>query len=214
MSKSVVLSARRIYVLRAKIEGSKPPIWRKLSVPGDYSLEDLHIVLQIAFGWENDHMHSFIIDSTEYGMAESMKMIDVFFDDEIIDENTVCLDDLLAEKQKFTYLYDFGDSWKHTITVSKTIPAEDDTGEPSAPLCLGGARAGPPEDCGGIWGYEEMLEIVKDPAHAHYKETHDWLGDRDPEYFSPEEVNARFKQVFRKTPPPKKTSRKPKKPSA
>jgi hypothetical protein len=198
MSKVSSFHPRQIYVLRVSIKESRPPIWRKLSVPGHFSLDDLHIVLQIAFGWENDHMHSFTIGSTEYGMPEAIDMMDVCDDSGIVDENTVRLDGLLAEKQKFTYLYDFGDSWEHVITVSKVIPVEDG-GEPPAPLCLGGQRAGPPEDCGGIWRYEEMLEIVKDPAHEQYEETHEWLGDSDPEYFNPEEVNTRLKQVMIKS---------------
>ncbi|MDR1586322.1 MAG: plasmid pRiA4b ORF-3 family protein, partial [Treponema sp.] len=94
----------------------------------------------------------------------------------------------------------------------KVIPVEDGAGAPPPPRCLDGKRAGPPEDCGGIWGYEEMLEIVKNPAHKRYEETHEWLGDVDPEYFNPEEVNTRLEQVFGKKPSAKKApSRRTKK---
>jgi hypothetical protein len=144
-------------------------------------------------------MHSLTIGSTEYVMAEAIAM--AYDDDGIVDESTVRLDGLLAEKQKFTYLYDFGDSWEHEITVSKVIPPEE---EP-LPRCLDGKRAGPPEDCGGIWGYEELLEIVKNPDHAEYEETHEWLGDIDPERFDLEAVNTRLEQVFGKKPSRKKT---------
>jgi hypothetical protein len=200
MSKVSVFPARQTYVLRAVLKESKPPIWRSLSVPGHFDLEELHIVLQIAFGWENDHMHSFTIGSTEYGMAETMDM--AFADSCLVDENTVRLDGLLAATQKFIYLYDFGDSWTHEITVSKVIPVED--GNPPLPCCLDGKRAGPPEDCGGIWGYEEMLEIVKNPDHERYEEIHEWLGDIDPEYFDLEEINTRLGKVFGKKPSAKK----------
>jgi hypothetical protein len=208
MKKASVIPARRIYVLRVSIRDSRPPIWRKLSVPGNFTLEDLHVVLQIAFGWDEEHMHSFTINSREYGMAQALEMMTVFDDAELIDEATVRLDDLLTEKQKFTYLYEFGDSWLHRISVSKVIPLEEGMEDSPAPRCLGGKLAAPPEDCGGIWGYEELLAILKDPDHERHGETYEWLGDWDTEAFDPEEINASLARVFGKKPAaPKKTSR-------
>jgi hypothetical protein len=184
----------KTYVLQVSIANSSPKIWRELSVPGDYTLGELHWIIQIAFGWENDHMHSFTVKSTEYGMTDT----DLGFeeDDNIINEDDVCLSDLnLRTRQKFSYMYDFGDSWEHEITVSKTIPAGND--EKSAlPRCLGGERAGPLEDSGGIWGYENMLEILKDPTRKDYEEIHEWLGDFDPEYFDIEDINANLENYF------------------
>ncbi|MDR1287210.1 MAG: plasmid pRiA4b ORF-3 family protein [Treponema sp.] len=187
---------RPAYVLRASIEGTTPSIWRELSVPADCTLGDLHGILQIAFGWENGHMHSFTVNSARYGMM----MEDMGFDDgdDVADEDDVCLDDLnLRAKQKFSYLYDFGDSWEHEIRVSKIIPPEDEKRDLTRPRCLGGQRAGPPEDSGGVWGYESMLEILKDPNHKEYEEIHEWAGDFDPEYFSLEKTNARLAQAFK-----------------
>lgn len=140
------------YILRVSIKGIRPQIWRKLSVPGNYTLGHLHTILQIAFGWDNAHMHSFTVDSTEYGMIGT----DFGFSevDDVTDEDAVCLYDLrLQPKQKFSYLYDFGDSWKHEISVSKIIPIADGDRDLEQPRCLGGKRAGPPEDSGGPWGY-------------------------------------------------------------
>ncbi|MDR2662514.1 MAG: plasmid pRiA4b ORF-3 family protein, partial [Treponema sp.] len=119
MNNKTSLNPQSAYVLRVNIANSKPKIWRKLSVPGDYTLGDLHVILQIAFGWDNDHMHSFTVNSTNYKMPE---IVDMGFGDELsaVDEDTVCLSRLdLQPKQKFRYLYDFGDSWLHEITVSK-----------------------------------------------------------------------------------------------
>jgi hypothetical protein len=179
------------YVLKVNIKKSKPSIWRQLSVPADCTLGDLHEILQIAFGWDNDHMHSFTINSEMYGMNS----IDFGYDNDMSDEDSVCLYDLdLQPKQKFRYLYDFGDSWEHEISVSKIIPA--DAGNSTLPRCLGGERAGPFEDSGGIWGYESMLEILKDPSHKGYEEIHEWAGDFDPEYFSLDEINAQLEQAF------------------
>jgi hypothetical protein len=185
------------YVLRANIKETNPPIWRELSVPADYTLGDLHGILQIAFGWGNDHMHAFTVKSVEYGMT------DLGFDDmgameDTIDEDSVCLYDLkLRRKQKFSYLYDFGDSWEHEIVVSDIIPAGDEERDLAKPRCLGGERAGPPEDVGGVWGYERMLEIAKDPGHEEYKEIHEWIGNIDPEYIDIAGINANLKRAFK-----------------
>jgi hypothetical protein len=214
MERAKATPARHIYVLRASLRDSRPPIWRKLSVPGNFTLEDLHEVLQIAFDWDEEHMHSFLINSREYIMEQAREMMSPFDDDEFIEETTVCLDDLLTEKQKFTYLYDFGDSWLHQITVSKAISLEEGMEDSLVPRCLGGKLAGPPEDCGGIWGYEELLAILKDPSHERHEEIYEWMGDWDAEAFDPEEVNARLALVFGKKPAaPKKTSRGSKKSS-
>ncbi|MDR1352056.1 MAG: plasmid pRiA4b ORF-3 family protein [Treponema sp.] len=203
---------RQVYVLRASIAEIRPQIWRNLSVPGDYTLGDLHHILQIAFGWEDDHMHSFTINSVEYGMTE-MDGMSFFNDMDVIDEDDVCLDDLdLRPKQKFTYLYDFGDSWEHNITVSKVVPAGVEAKgvnkdiNKEQPRCLGGERAGPPEDVGGAWGYMDMLEALKDPGHQRYEEFQEWAGDLDPEHFDQEEINARFKAACE--PPPEETEKK------
>jgi hypothetical protein len=188
-----------VFVLRVKIAEVSPPIWRKLSVPGEYTLGHLHAILQTAFGWENDHMHSFTVDATRYGMIGT----DFGFDDEddIADEDSVSLYDLgLRAKQKFRYLYDFGDSWEHEITVSKIIPAGDEAGDLALPRCLGGNRAGPPEDSGGAWDYENMVAILKDPNHERYEEIREWTGDFDPEYFNLEEINARLEHIFKPRP--------------
>ncbi|MDR1174125.1 MAG: plasmid pRiA4b ORF-3 family protein [Treponema sp.] len=188
---------RPAYVLRVSIKGTTPSIWRELSVPADCTLGDLHEILQIAFGWGNDHMHSFTVNSVQYGMMD----MDFDYGDDMADEDSVCLYDLnLRAKRKFSYLYDFGDSWEHEIRVSKIIPPEDEKRDVTRPRCLGGQRAGPLEDSGGVWGYQSMLEILKDPNREEYEETHEWTGDFDPEYFSPEEINARLEQAFKPRP--------------
>jgi hypothetical protein len=198
---------RQAYVLRASIAESRPRIWRELSVPGDYTLGDLHIVLQIAFKWGNAHLHSFTVNSTEYGIKE---IEDMGFDDDhnIVDEDTVCLNHLgLRPEQKFEYLYDFGDSWLHEIRVSKIIPIGAEDRDLAWPHCLEGERAGPLEDSGGIWGYMEMLEVLQNPAHAEYQEIHEWMGDVDPEYFNREEINAHLERAFKPQSP--KAKKKP-----
>jgi hypothetical protein len=186
-----------VYVLRVSIAEIEPPVWRKLNVPGECTLGDLHNILQIAFGWEDDHMHSFTIKSTRYGRIDD----DTGFDyDDVVDEDAIRLCDLpLWSRQKFTYLYDFGDCWEHVITVSKTVRLGGNE-DLLRVRCLEGERAGPPEDLGGAWGYMDTLEILKDPTHKRYEETREWLGDFDPEDFNLEKTNARLEQFFRPRP--------------
>jgi hypothetical protein len=185
-----------VYVLRVSIADVEPPVWRELNVPGECTLGDLHDILQIAFGWEDGHMHSFTIKSTEYGRTNSDMGFDGDFDD-VVDEDSVRLCDLpLRAKQQFTYLYDFGDSWEHEITVSKAIRAGGNE-DPPRLRCLGGERAGPPEDSGGAWGYMDTLEILKDPTHGQYKEIREWLGKFDPEDFNLKKINTRLERIFK-----------------
>jgi hypothetical protein len=184
----------KTFVLRVSIADSNPEIWRELSVPDVCTLGDLHMIIQVAFGWGNEHMHLFTVKSSRYGMMDG----DFGFsdDDNVIDEDDVCLYDLkLRTRQKFRYLYDFGDSWEHEITVSKTITNKDDE-KLEPPCCLGGERAGPLEDTGGIWGYERLLAILKDPTHKEYEEIHDWLEDYDAENFDIEDVNNQLSNSF------------------
>ncbi|MDR3162210.1 MAG: plasmid pRiA4b ORF-3 family protein [Spirochaetaceae bacterium] len=188
---------QQAYVLRVSIKETKPPIWRKVSVPADYTLGDLHRMLQIAFGWDDSHMHSFTINLVEYGMTG----MDFDYGDDMADEDSVCLYDLdLQPDQKFSYLYDFGDSWEHEIRVSKIISAGDEKWDLTLPRCLGGKRAGPLEDSGGVWGYESMLEILRDPARPEYKDFHEWAGDFDPEYVGIEEINASLEEAVKPRP--------------
>ena len=119
-------------------------------------------------------------------------MIDDEFDDdfslELEDEKQYRLSDLLKwEKDSLIYEYDFGDDWRHIVTLEKILPFD-----PSSEVakCLKGKMSCPPEDCGGIWGYENLLEIIKDPAHAEHEEMLEWLdGDFDPEHFDLTETN-------------------------
>jgi hypothetical protein len=191
------MARKNIFVFRIGLEDSTPRIWRKLRVPGYFTLAELHMALQIAFDWTDSHFHSFTINSVEYMMDSQMGPD--FYGDDVLSEDGCRLDDLgLEEGQSFSYLYDFGDSWQHKITVSKILPFRE---EDAAPRCLGGKNAGPIEDSGGVWGYAEILEILRDPGHKEYQETLDWAGEVDPLAFDPEAVNRYLEKIF---PPPRK----------
>lgn len=124
------------------------------------------LVLQTVMGWYGGHLHEFDVFGDSYGDPEVME-------GEVLDERSVTLGKLItAEKEKFHYLYDFGDSWDHEILVEKILPLEKGT---HYPVCVTGKRACPPEDCGGAPGYEELLEILKDPSHPEHEDMFDWL---------------------------------------
>ncbi len=172
----------KIYQLKIELVGVSPPIWRRVLVPGHVSLALLHGIIQIAMGWDNDHLHQFIIDKRFYsdpdfelgGFGDMPRVRDEY--------KTILMNVAPRAGKVLVYEYDFGDSWKHRIKVEKILKQEPSTGD--AVTCIDGARACPPEDCGGVWGYEDMLEAIKDPKHEGHASALEWLGeDFDPEAF-------------------------------
>lgn len=178
--------ANQIYQIKITLQGSKPPIWRRVQVPADIRLSALHDVIQIVMGWGDEHLHQFLIGREYYGDERLADQGDVE------DESKVKLNALVKkEKERFLYEYDFGDSWEHRLDVEKILPAEPDV---HYPRCVEGKRACPPEDCGGVWGYADLLEAIRDPAHPEYENMSEWVEDDfDPEAFDPDEVNALLK---------------------
>ena len=148
-------------------------------------MNDLHFIIQIVMGWENGHMHEFVIGKKSYGK----KLKEDYFARQ--DENKFTLDSVVKRKgSKFYYVYDFGDNWEHCLVVEETHhPARDEI----YPLCLDGQNPCPPEDCGGIYGYSHMLEVYTDEKHPDHENIREWLGEGfDPEYFDIRSVNAQL----------------------
>ncbi|MFC4912387.1 plasmid pRiA4b ORF-3 family protein [Actinomadura gamaensis] len=178
-------AASSVHRIKVTLTGLRPPIWRRLEVPSAMPLDALHLVLQAAFGWENYHMWSFETGSGTYGVADR----ELGFRSAA----TARLQQVAARpKDTIVYLYDFGDSWEHEILVEAVAPAEPGV---AYPRCLTGRRAGPPEDCGGVWGYGDLIEILADPDHEDHAERLEWLGldsadEFDPAAFDAAEVNA------------------------
>ncbi len=182
---------KSMYRVKVTLKGSRPKIWRRLLVSPDLLLSDFHKVIQTAMGWENEHLHQFIKDRRFY--APKLED-DIFWDTmDNKDYSGVKIRDLLkAEKETIVYEYDFGDGWGHDIRLEKILDVED---EPEHPVCLDGQMNCPPEDCGGIWGYYQMLEILRDPAAEEHETWKEWLGSGfDPEFFDKEEVNQMLKE--------------------
>lgn len=154
------------YQLKVTLRGTKPPVWRRVLVPGTLTLERLHRVINDAMGWCDCHLHSFAIHGIEFGVPDR----DGWGGPEMEPEKKYTLERLVGEKDRFSYTYDFGDSWVHGVLVEKVTP-----GEPPAPRCIAGARACPPEDCGGTWGYAELVEALVDENHERHAELTGWV---------------------------------------
>ncbi|MBN2050380.1 MAG: plasmid pRiA4b ORF-3 family protein [Spirochaetales bacterium] len=176
----------KVYQLKISIKSIKPAIWREFIVPSTILLPDLHEVIQIVMGWTNSHLHQFIINGDFYSEPDEEAMM------KYIDYTDIALRQVVSkEKETFVYEYDFGDGWEHTITVEKILPDSP----LKHPLCLAGKRNCPPEDCGGPFGYMDLLRIISDPKNKEYKEMIEWLGSGfDPEYFDPDEINQMLKE--------------------
>ncbi len=176
-----------IYQLKVTLKDSKPPIWRRILVPDSVSLYQLHNILQIVMGWEDYHLHQFLIGDEYYGNPEDDEM------GEMKNEKRFRLKQFVTGKGfKFFYEYDFGDGWEHVIQVEAVLPVEEGR---QYPVCVEGKRACPPEDIGGVWGYEDFLEAISNPEHPEHDEMLEWYGeDFDPEFFDVEEVNLGLHQ--------------------
>jgi hypothetical protein len=187
-AKSAVVPVRdAVYQVKITLHGTKPPIWRRLRLPASTTLAQLHQIIQVGFAWEDAHLHAFEVDGRRYSRP------DFELWDEAADEGGARLRDLAARPgTRLRYTYDFGDSWEHDVLVEKILPSD---GVAQA-VCLTGRRAGPPEDCGGVWGHAELCDILADPDHPDHAERVDWLGrPYDPAAFDKDAVNASLGRI-------------------
>jgi hypothetical protein len=181
-----------VYQLKITLNDIRPPIWRRVQTK-DCTLGRLHDIIQAVMGWDDYHLHEFEIGSQRYGAPEQWQ--DDFWGDEpeMGNERKVKLGQLVEQGvKKIRYQYDMGDSWWHTITVEKTLPAEAGI---TYPRCIAGERACPPEDCGGPWGYGDFVEAIQNPKHERHDELLEWIGDDfDPEAFDLEAANEELQE--------------------
>jgi len=159
--------ARQIYVLKITLADVSPPVWRRVAVPAAYTLDRVHRVIQLAMGWQDCHLHSFVVGGTQYGQPDPDGLLD------LRDELDYRLDAVVAKDDRFVYTYDFGDWWEHHVVVESVLLAEPDG---RYPACLAGEGACPPEDVGGVYGFERFLAAYLDPAHPRHREMVDWIG--------------------------------------
>jgi hypothetical protein len=176
-----------IYRVHVSLREIEPAIWRRIELSSQTTLKQLHRILQIAMGWENCHLHEYIVDGRRYGTA------DPAYDGpgEIIRETGVRLATVLPEPgAEILYVYDFGDYWQHNVRLEAVFPAHSGI---KYPRVLDGSRSCPPEDSGGPGGYADLLEILLDPTHLEFGHMREWAGLRfNAELFSVDAANERL----------------------
>ncbi len=179
---------KNIFQIKISLDNAKPSIYRTILVEPDTTFIDFHHIIQISMGWDSYHMYQF--ETGDYTIAEPDEFIDI----ESIDPASLTINEVLKKSgDRIKYEYDFGDGWMHTIQLEKTIPFQLNK---KYPTCIRGKRSCPPEDCGGIWGYENLKEVIKDKKHPEYKDTIEWVGiDFDPDYFDLEYVNEVLEEL-------------------
>ncbi len=191
MSSKKNLSTGPVWQLKITLKDSRPPIWRRILVAEDTSLAKLHLILQVTMGWWDSHLHKFTIHGRDYGVPD--REFSQFASRTENEKNAKLMGVVHGEKDRFAYEYDFGDDWLHQIVVEKIVAREEGK---RYPVCVAGARACPPEDCGGIWGYENFLKAISDPKHPEHDDMIEWVdGGFDPEAFDLDQVNRQLRRL-------------------
>lgn len=159
------------YLLKITLAFSDPPIWRRIRVPGETTLSKLHQIIQRCMGWNDIHDHRFLVGKVFYAPSEDGEIWEKTGErDETAFHLAMLENDM---KWCFTYIYDFGDGWEHQIELEQIIPTQQDL---HSVILIDGERACPPENVGGIPGYEEFLLIINDPRHEHHRKVAGWFG--------------------------------------
>ena len=170
-------NAIQIHVSLDEIE---PQVWRRLILPSAWNLEQLHLAIQAAFNWWNYHLHEFQIGGLRYGDVALLEEDAVEDDPRVFDYREVRLLDF-ERGAVFNYLYDFGDCWRHSVVIEEPLALD---ANPKHGSCIEGAGARPPEDVGGVRGYERFLETISDNSDPEHADTKRWCGGHfDPEWF-------------------------------
>ena len=178
---------RQIFQLKITLDGVTPPVWRRVLVPGGYTLDRVHRCIQYAMGWRDCHLHSFDIDGVQYGMPDADD------DPDLRAELDARLDAVAKAGSRIRYTYDYGDWWEHIVDVEATWPADPDE---RYPVCMEGERACPPEDVGGVYGYRRLVRALRDPEHPDHDEMQAWLGrGLNAEIFVPELVTTLLRRM-------------------
>ena len=188
----------KYYEIKVSVKDTHPPVWRRLQIPEGITFHELNAILQLAFNWCGYHSYSFELGDTLHDMGmfiELPELDDGWGDYEVKNSKKEKIDNYFKEYKEIKYTYDFGDDWVHNITIEKIV--ETDT-KLTKPICIKAKMADLPEDCGGPWGYEDLLNILADKKHERYKEMKDWIDSGftnwcdDREYVDLEEINAKL----------------------
>lgn len=191
----------KVYRFKVTLKEVKPPVWRRIEVPGDYSFWDFHVAITDAFGWWDCHLHEFDIRNPKTGKKERLGIWDEDDPDVKMDWNHRISRYFMKRKNpRAVHKYDFGDGWEHRILLEDIHPPEEGV---IYPRCIAGASACPPEDVGGPSRYTEFLEAMRDPGHPEHEDFREWIGgDFDPARFDSGQVRfddpwKRWRVAFR-----------------
>lgn len=178
-----------VYQLKIVLTGITPPIWRRIQIPSSIKLCCLHSALQVVMGWTDSHLHQFEKDGKNWGVPEW----DEFDEFDLIDEDQTKLAKVLkAEGDSMVYQYDFGDDWRHDVVLENIISVNSAV---NTPICFGGERRCPPEDVGGVHGYQEFLDVILDPTHKEYEQYVRWAGGHFIDEFDLRAVNETLSRM-------------------
>jgi Plasmid pRiA4b ORF-3-like protein len=170
-------------IVKVTLLGTSPPVWRRILVPRDITLQHLHRTLQTTMRWTNSHLHQFVVQRHRISNPRSS------VGTKIANENRTRLGELIwAVGARLLYEYDFGDGWQHELLLEEVLIGD----ETFQQTCVAGKRCCPPEDCGGPHGFAEILQALQDANHPSHEEVCEWLGDYVPESFSADEINRRL----------------------
>ena len=174
-----------VYAIKVTLLGTSPPVWRRILVPRDITLGNLHRTLQTVMGWTNCHLHQF--GRQRQRMTDPRSRVGT----KVADENRTKLGELIwAVGARLFYEYDFGDGWQHELLLEEVLFGEESFQQ----ICVAGKRCCPPEDCGGPQGFAEILKALQAANHPNHAELCEWLGDFVPESFSVDEINRRLRR--------------------
>lgn len=177
--------------LHIELRGTKPKVWRRVLVPETITLAQLHLVIQATFGWIDGHLHEFDVGGERIGVPDP----EYDTHGEVRDERKARLASVLRENEvaALDYVYDFGDNWRHRIKVEKKL---EPMPKEMLPLCIAGANATPPEDCGGVYGYYDFVAAVSDPSHPDHAHMTEWIGRPwDVKAFDIENANSWLRDI-------------------
>ena len=173
--------------LHIELRRLKPKVWRRVLVPDTITLAKLHLVIQRAFQWGGHHLHEFMAGEERYGTAD----LEWNVDGELRSERTRLVN-AVTPSGTIDYIYDFGDNWNHRIKIERVLPPLG----MELPMCVGGANATPPDDCGGTGGYEELVAVLADPSHPEHEEMKTWVGGEwDPVAFDLVTINSWLAEI-------------------
>jgi hypothetical protein len=174
-----------VYVVKVTLLDTRPPVWRRILVPRDITLQNLHRTLQTVMGWTNSHLHQFVLQRKGFSDTRSIAKT------KVANENRTRLGELIwAMGASLLYEYDFGDGWQHELLLEEVLTGDESFQQ----ICVAGMRCCPPEDCGGAEAFAELLETLQDANHPGQEDVVEWLSDFDPEAFSVDEINRRLRR--------------------